>query len=169
MGATQAPEGRPGLRSRANAPAPQAPHTPDPQRLPSLAVDFCRKGSAPGIGVMRPPACQALARFPFDQHLFWWAGASHTLSSRSGQSHALQISPRVTGLCCVHRVSGGRQPCTPVCSMHPILLTVQLSGLVLTFFSPLESQRPSITCQQPPTTPGNCLPVHRQLCPAHDG
>lgn len=52
--------------------------------------------------MMRPPACQALARFPFDQQLSsgGWA-LLRTLSSRSGQSPApCKFLPRDWSLFC---------------------------------------------------------------------
>lgn len=160
VGATQVPGGRPGLRSSADTPAPQATRTPDPWRLPSLMVDFCRKGSAPGIGTMRPLACQALAHFPFDQHPLWVCGHfTHSEQEVGTVSRPANFFPRSWCLLSSQGLPGARSSARQCGQCIPFSSQWTLSGLVLTFFSPLESQRPSVTCRPPPTTPHNCLPV----------
>ena len=160
VGAAQAPEGRPGLQSSANTPAPQATRTPDPRRLPSLMVDFCRKGSAPGIGMMRPLACQALAHFPFDQHPLWVCGHfTYSEQEICAVLHPANFSPSSWCLFSSQGLLGARSSARQCGQCIPFSSQWTLSGLVLTFFSPPESQRPSVACRQPPTTQRNCLPV----------
>ena len=160
LGAAQAPEGRPGLQSSANTPAPQATHTPNPRRLPSLMVNFCRKGSAPGIGMMRPLACQALAHSPFDQHPLWVCGR-FTYSEQEICAALRPANFSLSSWCLFSSqgLLGARSSARQCGQCIPFSSQWTLPGLVLTFFSPLESQRPSVTCRQPPTTQRNCLPV----------
>lgn len=133
------PPRRPGsggpLRSRANTPAPRPPPHPDPQHLPQPRGRFAeriraRNGHDAPTGLSGSLPVSIRSTFPF-----WWVGASRTLSSRSGQSHALQISPRGTGLCSVHRVFW--EPAALYINAVDVSHSHSaLSGLVLTPFFP---------------------------------
>ena len=114
-------------------------HSPDPQHLPSLVVDS-QKGIRARNGHDGPPACQALARFPFDQHSLLVGGCfMYSEQQIWAVTRPANFSPRDWASFCSQGFLGAGSSVRQ-CGRRVPFSQCTLSGLVLTFFSSLESQ-----------------------------